>query len=185
VRRVRKINEADVISMPLKVLMDQRLKAIDKLLISIIPYLPADRTDTRTVGAQTLARSLSVTGNTIGKSIERLDKAGYIEIKERREGNGGGFRVVLKRTGLVGLMLATLGAGSALHSMLRADELRPRGKVTELHIIRQRRKRQRSQHSTKKQPILKDDDDWFDQNRTACRHPFGQLQPPPRQRPAP
>jgi len=135
--RRTKINEADVISMPLKVLTDQRLKPTDKLLISIIPYLPSDRTDTRTVGARTLAPLLSVTGYAVARSIERLDKAGYIEIKERRQGNGGGFRVLLKRTGLVGLMVATLGAGSALHNLLRADELRPRGKVTELHIIRQ------------------------------------------------
>ena len=183
--RRTKINEADVISMPLKVLTDQRLKPTDKLLISIIPYLPSDRTDTRTVGARTLAPLLSVTGYAVARSIERLDKAGYIEIKERRQGNGGGFRVLLKRTGLVGLMVATLGAGSALHNLLRADELRPRGKVTELHIIRHRRKRLRSQHPTKKSSTLTDDDDWYRKNRTACRHPFGQLQTPPTQRPAP
>jgi DNA-binding MarR family transcriptional regulator len=182
--RRAKINEADLISMPLKVLMDQRLKPTDKLLICIIPYLPTDRNDTRTVGARTLSRFLSVTDKTVSKSIERLDKTGYVEIKERREGNGGGFRVLLKRTGLVGVMLACLAGGSsALHSMLRADETRARGKVTELYIIRQRRRRQRSQHPTKKHATVKDD--WYDKNRTACRHPFGQLQTPPTQRLAP
>lgn len=173
----------DGIFVPTKLLDDQRLKAADKLLLGIIPFYPVDEDNIRHLSASRISRFLSLTDKSAARSIERLERAGYLEIRGKAEGAGGGFKVFLKRSSLVALMLASLGSSPTLHKLFSSDsgdELRS-ALHNDMYYMTKRRRGRRERRVTashrKKSHTKRRTRGWWERNRAMCSHPLGQLQP--------
>ena len=175
---------------PEEVLKDQRLGPVDKLMLGIIPYLPKDSDGNYVIKASQLTFYLGVSTKTAIKSIENLGLAGYLDIRQKSEGRGGGFRVFFKNAAVLASMFLILGIGPALHKSNYNGKEGNRSEISfedshRISIIKRRKRRKGlakgeknvDNEAVEKERFQREQHEWFLSIKKGAQHPLGQLRP--------
>lgn len=92
---------------PLDVLYDKRLGSLEKILVALLPQLEAESDNQYKTRGMELAYYLQSTERTVLRSLNNLERCGYLNVK-RKEGRKGGLFISFRSRSLLASILFAL-----------------------------------------------------------------------------